>query len=91
MALFLALGCLILPRLAHGQATQKPPTELDDAIATASSKSSVVSRRDVVVIANAGAVQAIPSLEEQFKRATDVDTKLSNASGLVKLRDRDDT
>jgi len=91
IAICFVLGCPVLPRLAHGQATQKTPTELDDAIATASSKSSVVSGRDVVVIANAGAVQAIPALEEQFRRATDVDTKVSIASGLVKLRDRDNT
>jgi HEAT repeat protein len=91
IALCFVLGCPLLPRLAHGQATQNAPNELDSAIATARSKSSVVSPRDVVVIANAGAVQAIPALEEQFKRATDVDTKVSIASGLVKLKDHDDT
>jgi HEAT repeat protein len=91
MALCFVLGIALLPRLSHGQATQRPPTALDDAIATASSKSSVVSPRDVVVIAEAGSVQAIPALEEQFKRATDVDTKVSIASGLVKLKDRDNT
>ena len=48
-----------------------------------------ISGRDVVVIADAGAVQAIPALEEQFKRATNVDMKLSIASGLVKLKDPD--
>ncbi len=91
IALCFVLGCPLLPRLAYGQATQTLPDELDSAIATARSKSSVVSPRDVVVIANAGAVQAIPALEEQFKRATDVDTKVSIASGLVHLRDRDNT
>jgi HEAT repeat protein len=89
IALCFVLGCPVLPRLAHGQPAQNTPNELDSAIATARSKSSVVSPRDVVVIANAGAVQAIPALEEQFRRATDVDTKVSIASGLVKLRDRD--
>jgi hypothetical protein len=44
-----------------------------------------------VVIANAGAVQAIPALEEQFGRATDVTTKANIASGLVRLGDRDNT
>lgn len=91
IALCFVLGCPLLPRLAHGQAAQNTPSELDSAIATAKSKSNVVSSRDVVVIADAGAVQAIPALEEQFKRATDVDTKVSIASGLVKLKDRDDT
>jgi hypothetical protein len=81
----------VLPRLAHAQTTQNIPSELDNALATANSKSDVVSARDVVVIADAGAVQAIPALEEQFKRATDVDTKVSIASGLVRLKDRNDT
>ena len=90
MALCFVLGCPVLPRLAHGQATQKTLTELDDAIASV--KSGNFSPRDVVVIANAGAaVHAIPTLEEQFKRATDVNTKVAIASGLVKLRDRDNT
>jgi hypothetical protein len=90
IALCFIFGCQLLPRLAHGQAMQKTPTELDDAITSV--KSGNFSPRDVVVIANAGAaVQAIPALEEQFKRATDVDTKVSIASGLVKLRDRDNT
>jgi hypothetical protein len=91
LILCFVLGCPLLPCLAHGQATQKTSSELEDAIATASSKSSAVSPRDIVVIANAGAVQAVPALEEQFKRATDVDTKVSIASGLVKLRDSDNT
>jgi PBS lyase HEAT-like repeat len=89
-ALCFVLGCPLLPCLAHAQATQKTPTELEGAIARVTS-GDVSSLRDVVVIANAGAVQAIPALEEQFKRATDVDTKVSIASGLVQLRDRDNT
>jgi HEAT repeat protein len=89
-ALCFVLGCPLLPCLAHAQATQKTPTELEGAIARVTS-GDVSSPRDVVVIANAGAVQAIPALEEQFKRAADVDTKVSIASGLVKLRDRDNT
>jgi HEAT repeat protein len=91
LILCFVLGCPLLPRSAHGQATQKTPSELEDAIATASSKSSAVSPRDIVVIANAGAVQAIPALEGQFQRATDIDTKVSIASGLVKLRDSNNT
>lgn len=46
---------------------------------------------DVEIIAEAGAVQAIPSLEEQFGRTTDVDTKDKIANGLVRLGDRDNT
>lgn len=61
IALCFVLGCPLLPQLAHGQAAENTPSELDSSIATAKSKSSVVSPRDVVVIANAGAVQAIPA------------------------------
>ncbi len=78
------LVCLLQHGLAHAQ---KAPTELDDAISRLGSGE--VCPRSVVVIADAGAVQAIPALEEQFKRATDVDIKVSIASGLVKLKDRD--
>jgi HEAT repeat protein len=84
------LGCPLLPLIAHAQGAQKTPTELEGAIARVSS-GDVSSPRDIVVIANAGAVQAIPALEEQFKRATDIDTKVSIASGLVKLRAPDNT
>jgi hypothetical protein len=90
IALCFVLVCPLLPRLAHGQAAQKTPPELDDAIARVSS-GDASNPRDVFVIANAGATQAIPALEVQFKRATDVDTKVSIASGLVKLKDHDDT
>jgi hypothetical protein len=89
IALCLALACSLPSRSAHGQATQKTLGELDSAVANV--KSGNVSPRDVVVISNAEAVQAIPALEEQFKRATNVDTKVSIASGLVKLKDHDDT
>lgn len=85
---YVAAG-VVVPCLAQGQGTQKTPTELERSLATANSETEVVGPRDVVVIANAGAVQAIPALEAQFKRATDVDTKLSIASGLVKLKDHD--
>jgi hypothetical protein len=89
IALCLVLGCALLPSLAHGQATQEEPSELDAALARL--KSGDVSGRDIVVLADAGAVQAVPVLEDEFRRATDVDTKVSIASGLVKLKDRDDT
>jgi PBS lyase HEAT-like repeat len=53
-------------------------------------KSGVVADRDIVVLANAGVVQAIPVLEEEFRRETDVTTKAQIASGLVQLKDHDD-
>jgi hypothetical protein len=90
IAIALTAGCPLPLRLAHAQEVQNTPTELDSAMARVGA-GDVSNPRDVVVIANAGAVQAVPVLEEQFKRATDVDTKLSIAAGLVKLKVRDDT
>jgi len=86
--LCLVVGHPVLLQSTHGQTTQETD-ELNMALKRA--RSGDVDGRDVVVIANAGAVQAIPSLEEQYKRTTDVDTKLSIASGLVQMKDRDDT
>jgi hypothetical protein len=90
IAVCLALGYPLLPGLAHAQEVQKTPSALDSALARVGA-GDASSARDVVVIANAGAVQAVPALEKEFKRATDVDVKLSIAAGLVKLRDHDDT
>ena len=81
--------CSLLLYPAHGQTPQKTPAGVDTAIAHM--KLGNGTGRDVVVISDAGAVQAIPTLEEQFKRATDVDTKVGIASGLVKLGERDNT
>ena len=89
IALCSVLGCALLPGLAHGQPAQKTPSELETAIANVRSGNG--NGRDVVIVADAGAVEVVPALEEQFKRATDVDTKVSIASGLVQLKDRDNT
>jgi hypothetical protein len=89
IALCFVLGCPLLSRLAHGQATQNTADELSGAIAGA--KSGDVSPRDVEVIAKARAVQAIPALEVQFSRTTDLDTKTKIADGLVRLGDKDNT
>jgi hypothetical protein len=45
----------------------------------------------VEIIANAGAVQAIPSLKEWFGRSQDEEMKAELASALVRLRDPDNT
>ena len=90
IAVCLVSAFTLLPPMAHAQEVQKTPTELDDAMARVSA-GDASSPRDVVVIANAGAMQAVPALEKEFKHATDVDTKLSIAAGLVKLKDHDDT
>jgi Tfp pilus assembly protein FimT len=89
IALCLVLGFPLFPPLTYGQATQSQADELDNALARA--KSGEANGRDVVVIAKAGAIQAIPALEQQFIRATDLNIKTNIASGLVKLRDRDNT
>lgn len=63
-----------------------------DQIATSieRAKSGNVDSSDVELIAEAKAVQAIPSLEEQFGRTTDVDLKTKIADGLVRLGDKHD-
>jgi PBS lyase HEAT-like repeat len=86
IALCLTLGCALLPRLAYGQPTDSQ-SELARSIAKL--KSGDINGRDIVVLANAGVVQAVPVLEEQFRHTTDADTKAQIASGLVKLGDRD--
>lgn len=87
--LCLAVGIAFAPFTIYGQATQNTPDELNGALAAA--KSGDVSPRDVEVIAKARAVQAIPALEAQFARTTDLDTKTKIAGGLVRLEDKDNT
>lgn len=65
------------------------PSQADQlATSIARAKSGNVNTSDVEIIAEARAVQAIPSLEEQFERTTDVDTKTKIANGLVRLGDK---
>ena len=68
----------------------KTPTELDTALARVMS-GDASNPRDVVLIAKAQALSAVPVLEEQFRSSTNVGTKMSIAAGLVKLHDTDDT
>jgi hypothetical protein len=89
IVLGLVLICLILPSATWGQATQTQQSELD--LATANVNRGNVGARDAVVIANAAAVEEIPALENQFRRSNKTESKLSIASALVKLKDRDDT
>jgi hypothetical protein len=70
----------------------QPPSRSDQlATSIARAKLGNVDISDVEIIAEAGAVQAIPSLEEQFGRTTDVDTKTKIANGLVRLGDKHNT
>lgn len=80
--------CSGLSQVAYGQVSPSTSGELEVALKRA--KAGEADGRDIVVIADAAAIQAIPDLEKQFSKTTDVDTKVSLASGLVKLRDEDD-
>jgi hypothetical protein len=73
----------------NGPAAPSRSDQLATSIARA--KSDNVDIYDVEIIAEAGAVLAIPSLEEQFGRTTDVGTKTKIASGLVRLGDKHNT
>jgi hypothetical protein len=73
----------------NGPAAPSQSDQLATSIARA--KSGNVDTYDVEIIAEAGAVQAIPSLEEQFGRTTDVSTKTEIANGLVRLGDKHNT
>ncbi|AFL90488.1 hypothetical protein Terro_4291 [Terriglobus roseus DSM 18391] len=87
--LYVLLLCALSFGAGTGQEVQNQSDELHLALTKA--KTGRVSARDVVVISHARALQAIPDLEEQFKQAKETDTKLSIASGLVQLKDNDDT
>jgi HEAT repeat protein len=89
IALCLFLGCPLLPRPTYGQAPQSQSDQLATSIARV--KSGEADGWDVEVIAHAKAVQAVPALEEQFRRATDVDFRSKIANALVRLGDKDDT
>jgi hypothetical protein len=86
--------CLVLvfmlPKCATcGQWAQKQSDEVGASIAKV--KSGDFNGYHVEVIAKAGAVGAIPALEEQFGRKTEVPVKEQIASALVRLGDKDNT
>jgi hypothetical protein len=87
-----ALAAVLNPAVLPAQnapAAPSPAEQLATAIARA--KSGDIDVVDVELIAEAGAVQAIPSLEAQFARVTDIKTKTKIAAGLVRLGDKDNT
>jgi hypothetical protein len=89
---YFALAAVLSPAALSAQNGPAAPSQSDQlATSIARAKSGNVHVVDVEIIAEAGAVQAIPSLEEQFGRATDVDTKTKIANGLVRLGDKHDT
>lgn len=89
---YFALAAVVSPASLSAQNAPAAPSQSDQlATSIARARSGNVDTSDVEIIAEAGAVQAIPSLEEQFGRETDVDTKTKIASGLVRLGDKHNT
>jgi hypothetical protein len=83
---------MLIPASLPAQNAPAAPSQAEQlATAIARAKSGSVDGSDVEIIAEAGVVQAIPSLEEQFARTTDVGTKTKIADGLVRLGDKDNT
>jgi hypothetical protein len=89
---YFVLAAVLNPAALSAQNGPAAPTQSDQlATSIARAKSGNVDTYDVEIIAEAGAVQAIPSLEEQFGRTTDVSTKTEIANGLVRLGDKHNT
>lgn len=89
---YFALAAVLNPAALSAQNGPAAPSQSDQlATSIGGCKSGNVDTCDVEIIAEAGAVQAIPSLEEQFGRTTDVDTKTKIANGLVRLGDKHNT
>ncbi|HMG02447.1 MAG TPA: HEAT repeat domain-containing protein [Edaphobacter sp.] len=89
---YFALAAVLNPAALSAQNAPAAPSRSDQlATSIARAKSGNFDTGDVEIIAEAGAVQAIPSLEEQFERTTDVGTKIKIANGLVRLGDKHNT
>jgi HEAT repeat protein len=88
---YVALAAVLSPARLSAQNAPAAPSQSEQlSTSIAHAKSGNVDVGDVELIAEAKAVQAIPSLEEQFGRTTDVGTKTKIASGLVRLGDKHD-
>jgi hypothetical protein len=89
---YFALAAVLSPASLSAQNAPAAPSQSDQlATSIARARSGNVDTSDVEIIAEAGAVQAISSLEEQFGRTTDVGTKTKIANGLVGLGDKHNT
>lgn len=78
---------LLTPTPIFCQAAQSLTSEQAKALKNAEAGSA--DARNIVVISSLGLTQAMPSLEQEFTKTTNVTLKASIASGLVKLRDPD--
>ena len=89
---YFALAAVLSPASLSAQNAPAAPSQSDQlASSIARARPGNFDISDVEIIAEAGAVQAIPALEEQFGRTTDVDTKTEIANGLVRLGDKHNT
>src|SRR5579875_950092 len=90
------IPCTFLALVAFAQTNQSTPTQAPTAPAKEKVTEAInalkqgdFSHADIVQIADAGAVQAIPDLERQFTLTQDETSKYSIASALVRLGDKD--
>lgn len=97
-ALYLSVWCILFISVAYSQAGQPKSDKLPYAADKANVSDAVSKLKQgnfdlahVEIIANAGAVEAIPVLKEQFARTQDPDTKGKIASALARLGDKDDS
>jgi len=85
----LAAWCVLSSCTAYGQTAQSQANKIADDIEKV--RQGKFALLTVEEIAKAGAVQAIPILEEQFLRSEDITTKAKISSALVRLGDKDET
>lgn len=89
----LLVGCALFSSAEF--AAQDSPSKVSDAVERVKhgnvGTGIVDASSYVEIIADAGAVQAIPSLKEWFSRSQDEEMKAELASALVRLRDPDNT
>jgi hypothetical protein len=89
----LLVGCTLLSSVDIVLAAQDSPSKVSDAVERVKQGNvgtGIVDASSYVdIIANAAAVQAIPSLKEWFGRSQDEEMKAELASALVRLRDPD--
>jgi hypothetical protein len=91
----LLVGCTLLSSARIVLAAQDSPSKVSDAVKRVKQGNvgtGIVDASSYVdIIANAAAVQAIPSLKEWFGRSQDEEMKAELASALVRLRDPDNS
>ena len=87
----LGLSLFVCTALIPTRAAQAQASSAEVETALQHARAGELNGRDIVVIANASAVEAVPALKKQYRETNDLDTKVSIASALVKLRDPDNS